>query len=40
MIDEAPKNNREKLVFLINGAQKIKHPDGKNEIKLHNKPKN
>ena len=29
MIDETPKNNREKLVFLINGAQKIKHPDGK-----------
>ena len=29
MIDKAPKNNREKLVFSINGAQKIKHPDGK-----------
>ena len=29
MIDETPKINREKLVFLINGAQKIKHPDGK-----------
>ena len=29
MIDEASENNREKLVFSINGAQKIKHPDEK-----------
>ena len=29
MIDEASENNREKLVFSINGAQKIKHQDRK-----------
>ena len=37
------KEQQSKLVFSINGAQKIKHPDGENnEIKSppHNKQKN